>query len=255
MASLPWSPWPPSNRTELLSPAQIERILQMHTESKQNAVIYVLVVLVVYFVALAILVGRYLHNERDHDTLVCIGQAIERCVGACCRSAGHPPVNGLANGGAPAKQDVQSAAAGVPPPAGSKGISKGGGQRKVSLHLPSRAPPLLNLPKIRRPQPHTDSSSASSTSSNGSTPSPPAPPLRPGLGLPGQPGLHPLNGPRRGSSASSSDGADSQRSEARSVDYPLDTLTVYTTGDCCAEGRSSPAVVSIMVCDLQDTQV
>lgn len=240
MASLPWVPWQ-TNRTEVLSKAQIERIVQMHRESKQNAIIYVLVVLVLYFVLLAILVGRYLHHERDYDLAMCLGQALERCVASCRRAATAP--SGTSTGASTSPGDTPGAAKdGGHTTLPAIAITAAPAVRKFSLKLPSwtTLPPGAPRPPARalapnrapartrtRPRaPQTDDESSES----------PSPPYSPAA-----------NG---GASETLSDAEAS--CEARDMDSLDGAAWPGAFHPSGLPGRTSPAVVSVMVCELQD---
>ncbi|XP_052129883.1 uncharacterized protein LOC113215177 isoform X3 [Frankliniella occidentalis] len=213
MASLPWVPWA-TNRTEVLSPAEIERIVQMHKESKQNAVIYVLVVLAFYFVALSILVGRYLQNERDLDLVMCLGQVLERCMASGRRVAGPATLSSATPG------PTAPGAAPLPAPA----------PRKFSLKLPSIQQPR-RPPRPRHPMTDDESSETSS---------PPYSPALRGLAA---------------ASASSSDEGPPPYDDGGLLGPPGGGVALASWSTHTAPGRASPAVVSVMVCDLQDTPV
>lgn len=52
-----------------LQPEQTARVLAMHRNSQSNAVVYIVVVLLLYATALVVIMVRYLKRERDESRL------------------------------------------------------------------------------------------------------------------------------------------------------------------------------------------
>jgi hypothetical protein len=66
------STWPSTNGSVMmphLQPEQTARILAMHRNNQSNAVVYIVIVLLLYATALVVIMVRYLKRERDESRL------------------------------------------------------------------------------------------------------------------------------------------------------------------------------------------
>lgn len=64
--------WPSTNGSVMmphLQPEQTSRILAMHRSNQSNAVVYIVIVLLLYATALVVIMVRYLKRERDESRL------------------------------------------------------------------------------------------------------------------------------------------------------------------------------------------
>lgn len=63
--------WPSTNGSVMMppQPEQTARILAMHRTNQSNAVIYIVIVLLLYATALVVIMVRYLKRERDESRL------------------------------------------------------------------------------------------------------------------------------------------------------------------------------------------